>query len=442
MANAYLVERPSFHSKCGWDEVNYTRPYMYPKQEAAIFDPCRFSWIEASTKSGKTVGCICWIVEEAMQLFQRGVRGANLWWIAPIYAQAKIALRRLKRMLPKSLYTSNEAESFIHLPWCDATIWFKSGTDPDALYGEDVYGVVIDEASRCKEGVWDAVVSTLVATEGRARIIGNVKGRRNWAYRQARNRGPNDAFHRITAQDAIDAGVLKEESVAEARSKLPEGMARQLFDALPTDDDDNPFGIEAIKRCIIPQESGRDPKVWGWDLAKRQDWTVGFALDEIGYQCGFHRFQMPWEETITTIGDVTGYTQALVDATGVGDPIVERLQREIGANIQGLTFTQMKKQQLMENLAVCIQSQLVHFTEGDDKNPSAIRDELEAFEFQYTAHGVRYSAPEGMNDDIVIALALAAYHGNVGMATPDPIVPSYPGQRRRSDRGVAGVGVF
>jgi len=41
-----------------------------------------------------------------------------------------------------------------------------------------------------------------------------------------------------------------------------------------------------------------------------------------------------------------------------------------------------------------------------------ITQELETFEYQYTAHGVRYSAPSGFHDDAVMALALAWYKFN------------------------------
>ncbi|GAG10318.1 unnamed protein product, partial [marine sediment metagenome] len=37
-------------------------------------------------------------------------------------------------------------------------------------------------------------------------------------------------------------------------------------------------------------------------------------------------------------------------------------------------------------------------------------NELEAFEYEYTRTGVRYSAPEGLNDDCVCALALVNHH--------------------------------
>ena len=38
---------------------------------------------------------------------------------------------------------------------------------------------MIDEASRMKEDAWTAIQSTLTATRGPVRIIGNVKGEKN-----------------------------------------------------------------------------------------------------------------------------------------------------------------------------------------------------------------------------------------------------------------------
>lgn len=55
----------------------------------------------------------------------------------------------------------------------------------------------------------------------------------------------------------------------------------------------------------------------------------------------------------------------------------------------------------MEGLALAIQQRKISFPEG------IISSELEQFEFEYTANGVRYSAPTGVHDDAVCALALA-----------------------------------
>ena len=181
-------------------EYRYVRPWLYPAQERAIFCPERYAVIEASTKSGKTVGCIIWLLEQAIL----GKPGRNYWWGAPIYPQAKIAFRRLKRGLShREVFRANESELTLTLA-NGSVIWFKGADNPDSLYGEDVFAAVVDEATRWKEESWHALRSTLTATRGPVRIIGNVKGRRNWAYRLARRAeagAPDMHYARITAHD-------------------------------------------------------------------------------------------------------------------------------------------------------------------------------------------------------------------------------------------------
>ena len=313
----------------------YRRPNLYPKQKAAIFSPDRYGIIEGSTKCGKTVACIAWILEQAMG----GLRGQAFWWISPVYPQAKVAYRRLKRGLDDTLYTANESELTITLV-NGAIISFRSAEKPDNLYGEDVYAAVLDEATRMREEAWHAIRSTLTATRGPVRIIGNVKGRRNWAYalaRRAEGGEPEWAYAKLTATDAVDAGIIASEEIAQAQRQLPENVFRELYFAEPSDDGGNPFGQEAIRSCI-GDVSGEPPVVYGVDLAKSVDWTVVVGLDATGAVCRFDRYQWPWEETVRRLAQEIGTTSAIVDSTGVGDPIVERLQREL-SNVEGYHFS-------------------------------------------------------------------------------------------------------
>lgn len=435
--------------------ILYKRPPLYDMQERAIFSEKRYAWIEASTKSGKTVGCIAWIIERA--LFEGGP-GRNFWWVAPIFPVAKIAFRRVKlalrRSMPRNLFRVNESELSITLI-NGAALYFRGADKPDSLYGEDVHAVVIDEASRCKEEAFHAVRSTLTATRGPIRVIGNVKGKRNWFFKNARKAEndnlPNDHYARITCYDAIDAGVLDAAEIEDARQKLPEKVFAELYETEASDDGTNPFGVESIRACIAPLADAA-PEVWGWDLAKSVDYTVGIGLDKQGRVCNWDRFQRPWNETLKRIQEKTARAAALVDSTGVGDPIVETLQRDLDGvsraalqaaefahkgrngtnghkhkgegkadeeaapepsitalltgrvtrrNFHGFKFSSASKQMIMEGLAVAIQKRLITFPDGP------IVQELEAFEFEYTRTGVRYAAPEGFHDDCVCALALA-----------------------------------
>lgn len=385
----------------------YYRPPLYPKQERAIFDPrdaagapARYSFIEASTKTGKTIGCILWLFERAYL----GERNQNRWWVAPVSSQALIAFRRMKEAIPAPLIERVHEGSRITILG-NKSICFKSADNPDSLFGEDVYDAVIDEASRTKKEAFHAVRSTLTATRGGVRAIGNVKGRRNWFYdlcRRAEMGETGMSYHKIIAADAVEAGVLAAEEVEDARRVLPEMVFRELYLAEPSDDGGNPFGLDAIRRCVSPMSSGA-PRVWGWDLAKSVDFTVGIALDDAGRVCRFERFHGPWGETMNRIAALTGSTPALVDSTGVGDPVVEMLQKRC-RRVEGYSFSAPSKQMLMEGLAVAIQSGAISYPDGQ------IVLELEQFEYEYTRTGVRYSAPEGMHDDCVCALALAVHH--------------------------------
>jgi len=393
----------------------------------------RFSFTEASTKSGKTIGALSWLIELAVM---SGKPGREYWWVAPIIPQSKIAYRRAKRAIPPQTYKANETELTLTL-FNGAVLRFKGGDNPDSLYGEDVYAAVIDEASRMREEVWTAIRSTITATRGRVRIIGNVKGRRNWFYRMARQAeagAPDSAYHRITAQDAIDAGVLVQEEIDAARLQLPEAVARELFDAIASDDEGNPFTFEAIKRQIRPMSQG-DPVVWGWDLARKRDWTVGIGLDVDGQVCRFERFQIPWEEQISRITSLIGGIKTVMDASGVGDPIVERIIR-MGYRVEPYIFTPASKQLLMEGLTVAIQSGDIWYPNG------VIVNELESFEYVYTRTGVKYSAPSGEWDDCVIALGLAVHGAKFGKSDMDVPLPTYPGQAAGDNRGVGTLGDF
>ena len=234
----------------------------------------------------------------------------------------------MKRFLPAAIYTANESELCLNLG-NGAAIYFKSGDKADSLYGEDVYAAVIDEASRVREDSFHAVRTTLTATRGPIRIIGNVKGRQNWAYRLARmaEQGtPEMAYFRLTAHDAVAAGVLDAEEIEDARRALPVSVFRELYLAEPSDDGGNPFGVSAIHSCIAPQ-SPAEPVAWGIDLAKSQDYTVAIALDQEKRVCRFERWQGPWDATIQRLQAIVGSTTALVDSTGVGDPVLEALQK-------------------------------------------------------------------------------------------------------------------
>ena len=185
-----------------------------------------------------------------------------------------------------------------------------------------------------------------------------------------------------------------------------------MYLAEPADDGGNPFGGDAvIEKCFIPGLTHRPVVSWGWDLAKSVDWTVGVGLDSEGRMSEFYRWQSSWRDTIRRIVDISGSVPTLVDATGVGDPVLEYLQANGGKNIKGFKFLASSKQQLMEGLAIGIQKEEIGIVGIPGSNAALpgkeVGIELKTFEYQYTWTGVTYGAPSGEHDDCVCSLALA-----------------------------------
>ena len=420
-------------------ELTYRRPWLYEDQERAIFDEARISIIEASTKAGKTAGCLAWLAERA---FVHGKPGREFWWVAPIYAQAKIAFRRMKRAIPRNVYRPNETELRLTLV-NGAAIEFRSAEKPDNLYGEDVWAAVMDESSRMREESWHAIRSTLTHTRGPVRMIGNVHGRKNWFFRLARIAEAGDtemAFHRLTAADAVRGGVMDPDEVASAERDFKrlgkEGIFRQLYYAEAADDGENPFGLAAIAACVEGVEGFSDgyPAAAGVDLAGRgaqnieprqtspvdRDYTAIALLDRAGHLRHLERFRQPHTQTTERVAKMVGNTPALVDSTGAGDPIVEALQRRGDMQVLGFTYTERSRQELLEHLALFVGDQDVRWP--DDGIGHTLRLELEAFEYIYRRSGVTWRVPEGMHDDLAMALALACKR--MPWRAKNPISPS------------------
>ena len=64
-------------------------------------------------------------------------------------------------------------------------------------------------------------------------------------------------------------------------------------------------------------------------MAGVMDTWMNVCMDEDMNVCKNIRFQKSWTQTIETIINETNETPALVDATGVGDVVVEDLQNRV-----------------------------------------------------------------------------------------------------------------
>jgi hypothetical protein len=365
-------------------------PQPHANQQKILDSQARFRVVLCGRRFGKSE-------LSQIEIITNALLGKNVAYITPTYQLARVFFERLTQAVP---FQSNKSELTIKFP-NGGSVDFFTGERLDNLRGRKFHLVVVDEASfipNLEDGWLNSIRPTLTDYKGRAIFLSTPKGK-NFFYSLFLKGGEPDweAF-RFTTYDNpyIDKGEIDD-----ARTQLPEVVFEQEYMANPAENSSNPFGSSYIKQCTFPI-SPEQPIVYGVDLAKAVDWTVIIGLDRNGSVCHFDRFQKDWRQTKQTILSLNK-APILIDSTGVGDPIFEDLQRE-GLAINGFKFSSTSKQQLMEGLSSAIQQRKITYPEGN------IVNELEVFEYQYTATGVRYSAPPGFHDDCVMSLALAWHH--------------------------------
>jgi hypothetical protein len=94
----------------------------------------------------------------------------------------------------------------------------------------------------------------------------------------------------------------------------------------------------------------------------------------------------------------------VIEDNSIGQPVIDHL-RGRGMRVTGFHTSSASKMPLIQAL----QSAFEHSNIRIINDPVQI-NELQAYESKRTAAGFSYSAPEGMHDDTVMALALA-WHG-------------------------------
>lgn len=363
-------------------------PRPHTNQDKVLKCPARFRVVMCGRRWGKSE-------LSQIETIYRALDGQQVAVVTPTYKLAKKFFDDITKVIP---FPSNKSDLTIQFPTGGSMEWF-TGERLDNLRGRKFHMVVIDEASfipDLESGWLNSIRPTLTDYKGKALFLSTPRGK-NFFYSLYMNQGkPDWACFKYST---YDNPFIDPAEIEDAKRQLPPAVFEQEYMANPMENAANPFGSAFIRACIKPMSQG-PAAYYGIDLAKSHDWTVIIGLNAQGHVCHFDRFQKDWKQTRDTILNLDKNRPILIDSTGVGDAITEDLQRSF-PHMDGYKYTSQSKQQLMELLAGTIHQGAISFPEGP------IPDEMEIFEYQYTASGVRYSAPSGFHDDCVNALALA-----------------------------------
>ena len=347
-----------------------------------------------------------------------------VWWIANSDKNVRRGYRAVKAQVPRLLLTHDPPSEGAN----DRILRFRNGSQiefytagtPDALAGEGVDFVVVDEAALIPENVWFQLLRpTLADTHGRALIISTPRGR-NWFHTVWQRGQSSNSMYESWHFVSTDSPYIDEEEIEDARQTLPDLIFRQEHMA--------EFVANAASMFLLPEGSVLPglvaPEGWitlGVDLAKKEDFTVISGCNtETRLPCFLDRWnEVSWDlqedfilgtvRRLEAEPEVDGVS-VIVDSTGLGDVVFDRLDMR-GLDVVGINFASGNiKERMVRLLAADIEQGRAFITEDE-------RDEFESYEYNITTAG-RYKFEAAVGHDDKVSAKLMQNWGVVHEGAP------------------------
>ena len=396
-------------------------PYPHQGQILVRKEAKRFNWLSAGRRWRKTTLAMAIAVENA-------VKGKTIIWGAPTYDQVSVGFEETRKAA-HSVAKFNQSRMEAHFP-NGGRILYRSLDNPDNARGHTADGVVMDEAAYIHRKAWNEVLRPmLIDTNGWAWGIGTPCGR-NWYWEEHVKAAddPDSMAWQVPTLGVrmTDKGLVREPNPYE-NPNIPFSEIEKLFYSQPRQifEQENLAQFVELSGGVfrrVQEAAVLEPKEYeegkqyiaGVDVAASVDFTVVSVLDAESkdqvYLDRFNRVDYPvLIDRLEAVYHRYHLTSMVVESNSIGRPVIDELVTR-GLNIIPFTTTSATKQSIIQNLQAAFENGQIRIL----NNPVLV-GELLSFESKRNASGgFSYSAPDGMNDDCVMSLAIAWYGVNSG----------------------------
>jgi len=301
--------------------------------------------------------------------------------------------------------------------------------NPDTVVGFRAHRVYIDEFAHLENSkdIWTSILPS-ISRGGKLTIISTPKGKIGEFYRiwSESVQGKND-FVRLIMPYTDVTEMDYREKIEENKKLMTEIQFNQEYNCEFIDENISMFPYELINPCIVEVDSifrikTVNPIYLGIDFGNLRSSTVVIIAEKLETKwvvrppikefLGKKRIEgeeaesdfRPQLEYIKDLVMKIRPTRVFVDSTGYGLPLFDELRRSFGGLIQGTTFSNPLKENLITNLRVLFENRQIEIPPNEN-----LIDQLHGLERMVTkgSEFVRYKHSYGKFDDYVWALCLA-----------------------------------
>jgi hypothetical protein len=414
---------------------NINIPKAFGLQRQIEQDEHRFRVVACGRRWGKTFLAMREAFQIMLQRYTRDGRKQRGWVVAPTFPLVRESWMTAEEILKDAIIDKKQTE--MKLLFDIGMLEFKSAErGADGLLGAGLDLAIMDEAKLISKESWEqGVRPALGDRQGKALFISTPKGRGFFYELFLKGKDSSDPQWRSWQYATNTNPYFPKEEWEVIKVSTPEMILKQEWLAEFLEDEASVF--HNLSRCLrgeLAEPKERDFYTIGIDLGKAEDFTVVSVLRNSDKQLVdiYRERRLDWAVQKDLIrGVISRYPKhlAVIDSTGLGDPIADDLRR-YGVNIKDYKFTNKSKEALIEQLIIAIEQGLIGIPSC--ASTQFLIDELRAFNYEILpSRRIKYSAPEGLHDDGVISLALAV----IGLA---PLLyEQAPAEKERKKWGTA-----
>jgi len=345
-------------------------------------------------------------------------RGAEVAWVVPVYKNARAPWRFAEAATAPvaNRLRINRSERVMEFP-SGGRLSVYSADNGTGILGEAFDVVIVDEAARVSEATYtDVLLPTLADRDGRIMLISTPKGR-NWFWAEwLRGQGGHPDITSWSAPTSANPSPSIRKAAELARDRVSERSFRQEWMAEFLDDGSFLLNVDACATATLLARGlpGRSYIIGvDWARAADGDATVFVALDvQARSLVGLERMQgvdyNTQRERLRSFWERFNGGHIVAEYNAMGGPQVEALQA-VGLPVVPFTTTAASKHELMSALDLAFDQRVISIPPDP-----VLLTELKAYTRTERQGWPAYSAPPGLHDDTVMALAMA-WHGIVGV---------------------------
>lgn len=340
--------------------------------------------------------------------------GSVVYWVSPTNTQTNKIYKQILNGLANTPFLKSNKGSVGDTEIVltnGSIIKFRSAAQEDSLRGESVNYMILDEAAFMKQSTFQEILLPMLNVVGKKCLIITTPKGKNWVFHQYMKGKTNTKKYKSFKFVSSDNPHSNQDVIDMAEESLPKELFEQEYLAEFVDSAAVFTNINELSTIKLINKPVAGHKYWaGVDLALKNDYTVITIMNqdaEVVYYDRFNNVTAPQlKERLVKIINIFKPEKTMLELNNLGQSIYDDLKYTHKVkNITGFNTTSKSKPEIINHLINAFGSKKLKVV-----NDETYKDELKVFAMHITPSGtVKFEAPNGMNDDIPMSLAITWY---------------------------------